>query len=376
MEFRIARPARDQYGFEDSLFSIDGDVIVIDTERAHRLAERFAADPVAAAHAASEISAIGLIHELGHRAIAIERQSEPDGGGPIARALDVADSRIGTSTVDTGLTAFETAFPAAPVYRDELTVSEWMQRPQGDIPGREAALEELVLTWLGRENPAAAAYRELIDDPMLAVDPQRRLLRSLDGGDLGPEERERPAAAPARDLLRRLREPIEAAPQSLAAQLRWIRVHWAGWLDDADLLHIDRHLSIIDELERIAWLRVWQAAGTGESADPAALAGFGGLTDEPEGFSEDRHWMAELVLLAKSTYVWLAQLTRKYERQITRLDHIPDEELDELSAQGFTGLWLIGMWERSRCLAAHQAGARKSRGHGVRLFRVRLPHRR
>mgnify|MGYP000429292003 CR=1 FL=1 len=43
--------------------------------------------------------------------------------------------------------------------------------------------------------------------------------------------------------------------------------------------------------------------------------------------------MAELVLVAKSTYVWLAQLSRDYGRAITRLDQIPDEELDELRAR-------------------------------------------
>ncbi len=57
--------------------------------------------------------------------------------------------------------------------------------------------------------------------------------------------------------------------------------------------------------------------------------------------------MAELVLVAKSTYVWLSQLSRDYGRDISRLDQIPDEELDELRARGFTGLWLIGIWERS-----------------------------
>ncbi len=31
-----------------------------------------------------------------------------------------------------------------------------------------------------------------------------------------------------------------------------------------------------------------------------------------------------------------------------RLDQIPDEELDTLARWGFTGLWLIGLWERSR----------------------------
>jgi glycosidase len=58
--------------------------------------------------------------------------------------------------------------------------------------------------------------------------------------------------------------------------------------------------------------------------------------------------MPRLVLIAKNSYVWLEQLSRKYGRWIRTLDQIPDEELDLLRDRGFTGLWLIGLWERSR----------------------------
>ena len=61
--------------------------------------------------------------------------------------------------------------------------------------------------------------------------------------------------------------------------------------------------------------------------------------------------MPRLVLMAKNTYVWLDQLSQQYKRQITRLDQIPDEELEKLARWGFTGLWLIGLWERSRASA-------------------------
>ncbi|NNF69185.1 MAG: hypothetical protein HKN01_05385, partial [Acidimicrobiia bacterium] len=40
-------------------------------------------------------------------------------------------------------------------------------------------------------------------------------------------------------------------------------------------------------------------------------------------------------------------LSRDYGRDIHRLDQVPDEELDRIAAAGFTGLWLIGLWERS-----------------------------
>ena len=351
MDFRIARPARDRYGFEESLFSSDGDAIVIDADRARALAERFVTEDADRARVSSEIAAIGLIHELGHRAVAVERRSDPDGGGPMARGLAALDVRLGDEGVDRSLVAFEAAFPALPVYRDEMTAVDWLSRENGPVPGREAALEELALASIASLNPAAAAYRELIDDPTLAAPTQRRLVEAFAGADLDPDEPDPDRAAPARTLYARLRQPVDAAPQSLAAQLRWIRIHWAGWLDDADLLHIDRQLGVLDQLDRAAWLRAQRAPGSGDHADAAALAGFGGANEEHEAFSEDRAWMAELVLVAKSTYVWLAQLSRTYQRDISRLDQIPDEELDELRARGFTGLWLIGIWERSHASA-------------------------
>ncbi len=345
MDFRIARAARDRYGFDEHLFSADGEAIVVDPERAMALAERFVAARDARARAATEIAAVGLIHELGHRAVATERRRAAQDAGPLARGLAALDVRLGRRDVDGSLASFETAFPSLPVYRDELTVVGWLAQPRGNVPGREAALEELALATLGAANPAAAAYRELIDDACLSDAAQRRVIDALAGADLPPHDPDSDRAAPARSLLHRLREPFVAAPHSLAAQLRWIRLNWAGWLEEADLELLDRSLIVLADVERAAWLRAHRAPGPGGEEDHRA--GLAGLDEEPEAFSSDRDWMAELVLVAKSTYVWLAQLSRTYGREIRRLDQIPDEELDELRARGFTGLWLIGLWERS-----------------------------
>ena len=69
---------------------------------------------------------------------------------------------------------------------------------------------------------------------------------------------------------------------------------------------------------------------------------------EYEAFSADQAWMPNVVLIAKNTYVWLEQLSKKYQRHIHRLDQIPDEELRILASRGISGLWLIGLWERSK----------------------------
>jgi glycosidase len=73
-----------------------------------------------------------------------------------------------------------------------------------------------------------------------------------------------------------------------------------------------------------------------------------GMEAEPERFSRDLDWMPRVVLIAKNIYVWLDQLSKKYQRAIDRLDQIPDEELDMLARWGISGLWLIGVWERSQ----------------------------
>ena len=75
---------------------------------------------------------------------------------------------------------------------------------------------------------------------------------------------------------------------------------------------------------------------------------FGDPAHEYEKFSADTAWMPSTVLIAKSTYVWLAQMSRQYGRRISRLDEIPNEELETLARRGLNSLWLIGVWERSR----------------------------
>jgi glycosidase len=55
--------------------------------------------------------------------------------------------------------------------------------------------------------------------------------------------------------------------------------------------------------------------------------------------------------VAKSSHVWLEQLARAHTRPVATLADVPDAELDRLAAFGVTGLWLIGLWQRSRASA-------------------------
>jgi glycosidase len=145
-----------------------------------------------------------------------------------------------------------------------------------------------------------------------------------------------------------LRAPALEHPDSLTAQLEYIRRHWGYLLGDL-VLRLLTGLDVLGEEAHARWMRAnpadWERL---RDSGPDAILKFERGEHEPERFSADRDWMPRVVLLAKSAYVWLDQLSRRYARDIRRLDQIPDEELDRLARWGINSVWLIGVWERSR----------------------------
>ena len=210
-----------------------------------------------------------------------------------------------------------------------------------------ARLEELLLIRVANENPAARPLRVLVDD-----DPLPRPERTAAMAALEAYQGALPPVGPnGETLVELLRAPARAHPTSLAGQLRYVKEHWGVLLGEALDSLLDRMLltlDVIGEEERGLHLRFGGGGGVvGGGADHGEAPDLSGLEAEPERFSSDSAWMPRLVLIAKSTHVWLDQLSRAYGRDIRTLDAIPDEELDRLARLGITGLWLIGLWERS-----------------------------
>ncbi len=149
-----------------------------------------------------------------------------------------------------------------------------------------------------------------------------------------------------------------AAPDSLTGQLAFLREKWSGVLG-TDLRRLLLAVDVLKEEETAVWMRFHPHSGGGagqrrqqwhqfEMGSHADVPHFLASDVEYERFSPDVEWMPNVVLIAKSTFVWLHQLSLQYGHSITRLDQIPDEELDTLRDRGMNGLWLIGLWERSR----------------------------
>ncbi|MDW7758292.1 MAG: alpha-amylase family glycosyl hydrolase, partial [Desulfuromonadales bacterium] len=218
-------------------------------------------------------------------------------------------------------------------YPPAKTVGTEVFSPLQGQQRRQALLEMYILS-IQMGNRAAAWAKPLFDDADLRQ--SSAYLDVLDHIDrwLTEERVPGPLGGSLRTLLQ---APLIAAPDSLEAQLATIRQTWGSLLSD-DLL-----ADIVTAFDVIAEESVSRGGGPGEMPVPSFAQG----PEEYEAFSADADWMANVVLMAKSTYVWLDQLSSRYGRAITRLDAIPDEELDRLARWGFTSLWLIGLWERS-----------------------------
>jgi glycosidase len=371
MEFHVSRKARERYQFEETLFSYAGNVVFGDLSAcrafAHKMnlvreADKF---PERVVHAGA-LFVMGLIDEASHVLMARYReQFDPE---VMTAALRWFSGRVGSDELDTMLLTFVEHFPGVSVMRGEQTSSQWLAGATGGLSHREAALEELLMLWTANRNEAFKPFDELFEEKSLAEKTvYRQVTKELPeyfaNRPLVPME-----GAGKVSLLELLRAPASGAPRSLSEQIALIRRLWKPLLGDS----LERFLMIAGEILHEEELAIWMqfnpaARQARDAAEEAArrrrergeqqwpsivshsdVPVFGDPAHEYEKFSADTAWMPSTVLIAKSTYVWLAQLSKQYGRRIARLDEIPDEELATLAHRGLNSLWLIGVWERSR----------------------------
>jgi len=259
--------------------------------------------------------------------------------GILRRAEDDARRQTSDDDVLDAELGFTLFFPPEPVLDGLEPRQSYLALREEADRRRDLLVREMLLLRVAAENPAVDDFRILLDDGrMAAATPFRKVARAIETSlrhapGFGPQGLSLP------DLLR---APILASPDSLAGQIEYVRDHWQGLLPPDLLNEILTAFEMIREEER-EW---------GGTAGPPQVLQFGskdaiGGYPEIEAFSRDADWMSNVVLIAKMVYVWLDQLSKRYGRPIQRLDEVPDDELDRLAQWGFTGLWLIGLWERS-----------------------------
>ena len=316
--FHISKNAQEKYQFDKTIFATDGYVIFADFSAARRFAEKMSVVR-GVSIPASEINAMGLLDEMMHILI---RQYEMENPGLMQRALDWVAAKHGENALDLGLLRF----------------NEYFSLSEQKAVERAVTLEEMLLLSIENQNPALEKYHDLFDDTPLLDTVYTEMLKTLETF-FGYE----PGFGPGKEtLLHILRAPLEASPDSLTGQLKYVAERWGVLLGER---YVNMILRGMDYLSEEA-IREPSSGGGDGSAPP--VPEFFGEYEEYERFSPDKEWMPRIVLLAKNAYVWLDQLSKQYERHIATLDQIPDEELDLIAQRGFSGLWLIGLWERSK----------------------------
>ncbi len=325
--FPLSRAAREEFAFLHPTFS--------DFSLARELASKLNKTRDLSAHPqravkSGRLAAAALLDEVfAHLIARYCVEVEPDA---LEQAASFLDENLGARETAALLQALELHF-APPATR--------LERPD--------ALELLLRLHLANENPALESCAELFDDAPLYeaafYDGAMKTLGSYFGSlpTFGPE---------GLNLLSLLKQPIRQHPDSIELQLRFV-LERLGELIEPLTARLLLHLDLIREEEKPTFfgagpslVPTYETQGEGRNGIQAGGGGLVGLS-EYEAFSGDTDWMPKTVLLAKQTFVWLDQLSKRYGRHIHRLDQVPDEELDELASRGITGLWLIGVWERS-----------------------------
>ena len=329
----ITRTARDHYQFDGSIFHTDGHIVLPDLASARRMAAQMSAlrtQPVPA----SDLYAMSLIDEA--LRLMLHHFAPP---ALMNNAVQHVDQQVGAESVTATEKRFIAEFPPETVYRGDEQVEEYLQKISS---GRIKTVEELIYVFAHNVNPAVNPLLDLVDDEPLEPTAYKALIASLNTY-FAHAVTENAQQAGGASLFEILRAPSEASPDSLEGQLQFILDRWGHLLGETFTARIVRGMDFLRE----EVIRRNLAHGDFKAEVPVASYS-GGEYHEYERYSPDKDWMPRLVLIAKNSYVWLEQLSRKYGRWIKTLDQIPDEELDILRDRGFTGLWLIGLWERSR----------------------------
>ncbi|MFH1845453.1 MAG: alpha-amylase family glycosyl hydrolase [bacterium] len=332
----------EQYGLAPLVKSAGPDLVADEFGLLRRLTHRINEQKSVGTHEPTPLRAEPLI-TLGLIADALRYVARTyclrDNPGILADGLADVEKRLGPAQSRKPPLAFIRLFPPRERLEKEVTPRKYLTGSDDGISRLDAVVIEIILLYLTMRNPASRPYRELFDDNELQHEsPYVPFVVRLE--EFFAEQP--PVGGQAQTLFHCLRSPMLASPDSLEGQLAYIRVHWANVLPDELLAK----LTLVADI----WREDRQLRGLGPGATPVLTFGDAASDwdyPEVERFSEDLDWMSNVVLLAKSVYVWLDQLSRRYGRAILRLDDIPDEELDRLAGWGFRGLWLIGVWERS-----------------------------
>jgi glycosidase len=331
LEFHLRDALSKVHDFRLPLFALENGKFKIAYRELQALVQALNESEASPNFSSSELHGLGLMSLLFHKVIRLYRnQINP---GYISDLSGFLEEKLDTPNYKKMLAGFLTALPSESSKSSTKGIKTYLEQKSSSVPNEHIVVEELLIHLLALQNPAFDKYgivfKEVFHDelkhPKQLLESIEEWSNSLSG--FGPDKQ---------NIIELILAPMRAAPNSIRDQLAWIQANWENYLG-SHLLDLLRGLDHFEEEER------YRGAGPGETLVPK----YTGDLLEGEFYSEDSAWMPNVVMIARNSLVWLDQLSKKYKQEITTLDAIPDQELDLLAEQGFTVLWLIGLWNRS-----------------------------
>ena len=285
-----------------------------------------------------EISALGLIGRVYLHLIEIFQDSYSP------RVLDdlglTLETQLGSNIYESTINYILSCFPTPSVYQNSASIVAYFLADDGVKEKRQSLYKSILLILLAEDNPSVRKADGIFTTAELRTSSlYQPLLTVIESFfDTQPE-----SFSIGESLLNALRSPARNHPDSIQKQLTYISQNWGSMLGETILIDLIKSLDRLKEEQ----IHHWYGPGNPENPLGVEIASSDFYPDIVR-FSEDLFWMPRVILLAKNTFVWMDQLSKKYQRSIHNLDQIPDQELEQLSRWGITSLWLIGIWQRSQ----------------------------
>ncbi len=242
------------------------------------------------------------------------------------------EDKLGEEQLNETIKSLVKEFPPKQIENNQVELDKFLEKKSNNVEIKKLLTKEFIHLRLANNNPSFSSYLELYNDDLLNKKQQYQAIwdHITTFFDNKPKFKET-----NKTLIEILREPAKQHPHSIKDQLTYIYENWEPFLGKYSLM-------ILTALDLIREEEMLRGLGPGE----AKILDYADL--EYENYTPDKEWMPKVVMIAKHIYVWLDQLSKKYNRSITKLNEIPNEELDQLSSWGFNAIWLIGVWERSQ----------------------------
>jgi glycosidase len=284
-----------------------------------------------------EITAIGLIGKIYLHVIDLYLSDSCPG------ALEELDKKLKSqyepTDADSSIAMILEHFPTSPFHYSPAISAEYLLSYSGPSDKRHGLYKSFLLVFLADSNRALRNKDNIFTDADLRKSPLFSTFRST----FFDHFTDQPSfQSGGKSLIQFLIEPTKLHPDSLYDQLEYIRQNWSAALGD------DFLTALLKALDRIKEEKARIPTDEVAPQDPLGFSLASYQTDQDYvRFSTDLDWMPNVILLAKNIFVWLDQLSKEYQTSIHQLDQIPDQELAKFSSWGITGLWLIGLWQRS-----------------------------